>query len=112
MAVEAPAFESRVHEDVDIHRFVPHQQTATWMVDTRAYALDWTASLRVEVGPHVAPDYDVFCSAKLVDGLFVAKVRHPRFTHTRATLSRRCLLTLAPNPRHAFPPLPSDPSFT
>jgi hypothetical protein len=71
-----------VHDDVDIRRFVPHTQSVAWLEDPRPHDRTWAAAARVEVGPHRAPDYDVWCSTAAVQALFAAKVRASRSMRT------------------------------
>jgi len=74
-AAEAPAFEAKVHTDVDIHRHVPHEQQVTWVESHRPDDPTWPGVLRLEQGPHVPVDYDAWCSKDAVQALFAAKVR-------------------------------------
>ena len=74
-AAEAPTYETKIHMDIDLERFIPHHQDVEWMVDTAPDDRSWEAELRVDVGPADPVDYNVWCSADLVNDLFAAKVR-------------------------------------
>jgi len=74
-AAEAPAFEAKVHTDVDIHRHVPHEQQVTWVENHRPDDPTWPGVLQLEQGPHVPVNYDAWCSKDAVQALFAAKVR-------------------------------------